>query len=105
MIRCIKQVGNRIEEIFNEVLIFSVGNDLMFYLFTACWRDDPHQRPSFDEIMVDLIKIAESPFVYHESFHTMQDTWKVEIEDMVHEMRMKEKVRFFKSRTEVKVRK
>lgn len=60
----------------------------------ACWDNDPHQRPSFKEILRDLEAIAKSGFIQtpHESFHTMQDCWKKEIAEVLHELRLKEKV-------------
>lgn len=42
-----------------------------------------------------LDEVARSPFSQtpHESFHTMQEDWKMEIEAMFDDMRVKEKVR------------
>jgi hypothetical protein len=78
-------------------LLWSTDSFLnFFYSFLACWEKDPHLRPSFDEIISDLKEISQSAFVYQETFHTMQETWKVEINSMLHEMRKKEKVRFFR---------
>lgn len=64
-------------------------------LFLACWAPEPHNRPSFEEILEALDRIQRSEFTQtpHESFHTLQDTWKVEIEEVLHGLRMKEKVR------------
>lgn len=41
-----------------------------------------------------LDEVARSPFSQtpHESFHTMQEDWKMEIEAMFDDMRVKEKV-------------
>ncbi|XP_063226327.1 mitogen-activated protein kinase kinase kinase 11-like [Bacillus rossius redtenbacheri] len=62
-------------------------------LMEACWESDPHRRPSFEEILVALDGIVHSAFTQtpHESFHTMQENWKVEIEEVLHGLRMKEK--------------
>lgn len=60
----------------------------------ACWESDPHQRPTFEEILKALDGIAHSAFTQtpHESFHTMQDGWRQEIEEVLLDLRMKEKV-------------
>jgi hypothetical protein len=61
---------------------------------TACWFPDPHRRPSFEDILQALDAIVHSAFTQtpHESFHTMQEDWKLEIEEVLHGLRMKEKV-------------
>jgi mitogen-activated protein kinase kinase kinase 9 len=61
---------------------------------TACWYSDPHCRPSFEDILQALDAIVHSAFTQtpHESFHTMQEDWKLEIEQVLHGLRMKEKV-------------
>ncbi|XP_044726843.1 mitogen-activated protein kinase kinase kinase 11-like [Chrysoperla carnea] len=62
-------------------------------LMEACWESDPHQRPTFEEILKALDGIAHSAFTQtpHESFHTMQDGWRQEIEEVLLDLRMKEK--------------
>lgn len=66
---------------------------VLFYI--ACWSEDPHVRPSFENILTALDDIIHSAFLEtpHESFHTMQDVWKIEIEEVLLKLRMKEKVR------------
>ncbi|XP_014667455.1 PREDICTED: mitogen-activated protein kinase kinase kinase 9-like [Priapulus caudatus] len=61
-------------------------------LMEACWSIDPHERPSFPEILAQLREIEASPFMNtpQDSFHMMQDDWKLEIEDMFHELKCKE---------------
>ena len=61
---------------------------------TGCWDIDSHKRPQFKAILRDLEIIAESGFKQtpHESFHNMQDCWKKEIAEVLHELRLKEKV-------------
>lgn len=51
-------------------------------------------RPSFEDILISLDDIVHSDFTQasHESFHTMQDVWKVEIEHILDELKIKEKV-------------
>ncbi|KAJ8683822.1 hypothetical protein QAD02_019614 [Eretmocerus hayati] len=61
-------------------------------LLEACWTFDNHGRPGFAEILVALDEVrsafAATPY---ESFHTMQDDWRLEIEQVLHGLRMKEK--------------
>ncbi|KAK0158310.1 hypothetical protein PV328_009329 [Microctonus aethiopoides] len=61
-------------------------------LMEACWASDSHARPGFVEILVALDEVrsafAATP---HESFHTMQEDWRLEIEEVLHGLRMKEK--------------
>ncbi|XP_025192427.1 mitogen-activated protein kinase kinase kinase 10 isoform X3 [Melanaphis sacchari] len=69
-------------------------------LMEACWHSDSHMRPSFEDILASLDDIVHSAFTQtpHESFHTLQDVWKVEIEQVLDGLRMKEKA--FKSKEE-----
>ena len=62
--------------------------------FLVCWESDAHDRPTFERILMFLDEIARSPFAQtpHESFHTMQEDWKMEIEAMFDDIRVKEKV-------------
>lgn len=59
-----------------------------------CWEAEAHDRPSFEKILMLLDEVARSPFAQtpHESFHTMQEDWKMEIEAMFDDIRLKEKV-------------
>ncbi|XP_054853887.1 mitogen-activated protein kinase kinase kinase 21 [Eublepharis macularius] len=62
-------------------------------LMKECWAQDPHIRPSFALILGQLIAIegaviTEMP---QESFHSMQDDWKLEIQQIFDELRTKEK--------------
>ncbi|XP_060532516.1 mitogen-activated protein kinase kinase kinase 11 isoform X2 [Cylas formicarius] len=62
-------------------------------LMEKCWASDPHRRPSFEHILEDLDEIVHSSFCQtpHESFHVMQDDWRLEIEEVLLELRRKEK--------------
>ncbi|XP_075154578.1 mitogen-activated protein kinase kinase kinase slipper isoform X1 [Haematobia irritans] len=62
-------------------------------LMKSCWEGDPHNRPGFKDILMKLEDIARSGFTStpQESFHTMQDGWKKEIAEVLHELRLKEK--------------
>ncbi|XP_073980881.1 mitogen-activated protein kinase kinase kinase slipper isoform X2 [Rhodnius prolixus] len=69
-------------------------------LMEDCWASDSHLRPSFEDILKRLDMIVQSGFSQtpYESFHTMQDGWKLEIEEVLHDLRNKESV--FKSKEE-----
>ncbi|XP_044749944.1 mitogen-activated protein kinase kinase kinase 10-like [Coccinella septempunctata] len=62
-------------------------------LMERCWESDPHRRPSFEQILESLDSIVHSSFTQtpHESFHIMQDDWRQEIEEVLLELRRKEK--------------
>ncbi|CAH2090069.1 unnamed protein product [Euphydryas editha] len=62
-------------------------------LMEACWRSNPRERPLFPEILDQLERIRQSEFTRapHESFHTMQDGWRLEIEEVLRDLRRKEK--------------
>lgn len=62
-------------------------------LMAECWEQDPHRRPSFAAILSQLT-VLETQVLHdlpQESFHSMQDDWKLEIQDMFDELRAKEK--------------
>ncbi|KAJ3612791.1 hypothetical protein NHX12_019049 [Muraenolepis orangiensis] len=62
-------------------------------LMEECWSPDPHARPSFSSVLDQLTAIEESGFfeMLAESFHSLQDDWKVEIQEMFDQLRTKEK--------------
>ncbi|XP_006895459.1 PREDICTED: mitogen-activated protein kinase kinase kinase MLK4-like [Elephantulus edwardii] len=62
-------------------------------LLRECWEQDPHIRPSFALILEQLTAIegAIMTDMPQESFHSMQDDWKLEIQQMFDELRTKEK--------------
>ncbi|CAH4031653.1 unnamed protein product [Pieris brassicae] len=62
-------------------------------LMEACWHSNPRERPLFPEILEQLERIRQSEFTRapHESFHTMQDGWRIEIEEVLRDLRRKEK--------------
>lgn len=69
------------------------------FFHSECWESDPHSRPSFEQILEDLDHIVHSSFTQtpHESFHTMQDDWRQEIEEVLLELRRKEKVGIYEN--------
>lgn len=68
---------------------------MSLYVCPECWDQDPHVRPSFACILEQLSAIEEAVMATmpQESFHSMQDDWRVEIQEMFDELRTKEKVR------------
>ncbi|RVE57586.1 hypothetical protein OJAV_G00217670 [Oryzias javanicus] len=62
-------------------------------LMENCWSSDPHCRPSFSTVLDHLTAIEESGFfeMPAESFHSLQDDWKLEIQEMFDQLRAKEK--------------
>lgn len=61
-------------------------------LMEACWSPNPHCRPAFSSILIQLMAIEESGFfeMPAESFHSLQDNWKLEIQEMFDQLRTKE---------------
>ncbi|KAM9708468.1 LOW QUALITY PROTEIN: mitogen-activated protein kinase kinase kinase 9 [Menidia menidia] len=62
-------------------------------LMENCWSPDPHYRPQFTTVLDQLTAIEESGFfeMPAESFHSLQDDWKLEIQEMFDQLRTKEK--------------
>ncbi|XP_071395759.1 mitogen-activated protein kinase kinase kinase 9-like [Centroberyx affinis] len=62
-------------------------------LMEDCWSPDPHCRPHFTSVLDQLTAIEESGFfeMPAESFHSLQDDWKLEIQEMFDQLRTKEK--------------
>lgn len=82
-------------DILNGQMLGSIELHDFAYYSIGCWEQDPHKRPSFKEILQELDVIAQSGFgeTPNESFHTMQDGWKKEINEVLRELRNKEKVK------------
>lgn len=59
-----------------------------------CWSPIPHSRPSFSSILQRLLAIEQSAMFQMplESFHSLQEDWRQEIQQMFDELRAKEKV-------------
>ncbi|KAI7805785.1 putative mitogen-activated protein kinase kinase kinase 9, partial [Triplophysa rosa] len=62
-------------------------------LMEDCWNVDPHARPPFTSILDQLTTIEESGFfeMPAESFQSLQDDWKLEVQEMFDQLRAKEK--------------
>ena len=67
---------------------------IFHFSFSACWSPDTHERPSFKHILKTLDDIARSKFqeMPGDNFYSLQDDWKVEIEQMLEEIRFREQV-------------
>ncbi|KAF7668934.1 hypothetical protein LDENG_00269400 [Lucifuga dentata] len=62
-------------------------------LLGECWSSNPHSRPSFTSILRRLLAIEQSAMFQMplESFHSLQEDWRLEIQQMFDELRAKEK--------------
>ncbi|XP_028834730.1 mitogen-activated protein kinase kinase kinase 11 [Denticeps clupeoides] len=62
-------------------------------LMSECWDQDPHRRPSFESILKQLTALEQQVMeeMPQDSFHSLQEDWKLEIQDMFDELRAKEK--------------
>ncbi|KAF6739026.1 Mitogen-activated protein kinase kinase kinase 11 [Oryzias melastigma] len=62
-------------------------------LMSECWDQDPHRRPNFSSILTQLMALEEQvkEEMPQDSFHSLQEDWKLEIQDMFDELRSKEK--------------
>ncbi|XP_052008668.1 mitogen-activated protein kinase kinase kinase 10-like [Xyrauchen texanus] len=62
-------------------------------LLEECWCPNPHGRPSFGSILRRLLAIEQSAMFQMplESFHSLQEDWRLEIQQMFDELRAKEK--------------
>lgn len=81
----------------NPPKILSIEKLMGFWWILECWEQDPHIRPSFALILEQLTAIEEAVMTEmpQESFHSMQDDWKLEIQQIFSELRTKEKVSEF----------
>ncbi|KAG7484945.1 hypothetical protein MATL_G00055380 [Megalops atlanticus] len=62
-------------------------------LMAECWDQDQHHRPSFASILAQLTALEQQVLeeMPQDSFHSLQEDWKLEIQDMFDELRAKEK--------------
>ena len=61
----------------------------------VCWNIEPRDRPTFVDIILQLEEIGNSAFITtsHASFRSLQQTWRIEIEQCFEELRSKDDVR------------
>lgn len=61
-------------------------------LLQNCWNSDPKMRPTFRVVLAQLLNVQASSFMTtpHDSFHTLQNDWRREIEQMFDELKSKE---------------
>ena len=73
------------------------------FSLTDCWKFDTHDRPSFKYILQTLDDIARSNFqqMPDANFYSMQDDWKVEIDEMLSDIRFREEVKARKIKVEI----
>ncbi|KAH3874919.1 hypothetical protein DPMN_038176 [Dreissena polymorpha] len=62
-------------------------------IMSDCWHQEPHFRPMFTDIIAELEEVRLSEFMStpQDSFHTLQEDWRLEIEEMFNELRSREK--------------
>ncbi|XP_043244111.1 mitogen-activated protein kinase kinase kinase 10-like [Amphibalanus amphitrite] len=62
-------------------------------LMLSCWSLDQHLRPTFEQLLVKLQDISRSAFMSfpRESFYNMQENWKTEIDEVLRDIRHREK--------------
>ena len=67
------------------------------FSFEGCWRLSPEDRPNFKELLTQIDEIVPkdyNPVEFHEeSYQSLQDDWRQEIQDMFEELKEKEQVR------------
>lgn len=66
---------------------------LFSQLMSDCWHQTPQYRPTFAGIIKSLEEVQLSSFMTtpQDSFHTLQEDWRLEIEEMFDELRSREK--------------
>ncbi len=76
-------------------LYFKASLFICLSLSVECWCPNPHGRPCFGNILKRLVDIEQSAMFQMplESFHSLQEDWRLEIQQMFDELRAKEKVR------------
>ena len=72
----------------------SLHINLFALCFVVCWSTDPKERPLFSEIITHLEEIRDSSFIgtQQDEFMTLQNDWRIEIEEMFNELKEKEQV-------------
>ena len=81
-------------QIFEGLCFANVICYIYLFWLSACWSHDTHERPSFKHILKTLDDIARSKFqeMPGDNFYSLQDDWKVEIDEMLEAIRFREQV-------------
>lgn len=63
-------------------------------LMESCWRHEAEERPGFRDILKTLDEIARSKFyeMPNDNFHSLQENWKLEIDEMLKDIRIRKSV-------------
>ncbi|XP_045426819.1 mitogen-activated protein kinase kinase kinase 10 isoform X3 [Pipistrellus kuhlii] len=85
------QVARGMNYLHNDAPVPIIHRDLKS--INKCWDPDPHGRPDFGSILKRLEVIEQSALFQMplESFHSLQEDWKLEIQHMFNDLRTKEK--------------
>ncbi|XP_013210798.1 mitogen-activated protein kinase kinase kinase 10 isoform X3 [Microtus ochrogaster] len=85
------QVARGMNYLHNDAPVPIIHRDLKS--INKCWDPDPHGRPDFGSILKQLEVIEQSALFQMplESFHSLQEDWKLEIQHMFDDLRTKEK--------------
>ena len=78
-----------------QISLTKTSSDIQLHTIPDCWRFDSHDRPSFQTIksrLDDVLSHSNLANIPDESFHLMQDDWRLEISDRMQEIRVKENV-------------
>ncbi|XP_069739212.1 LOW QUALITY PROTEIN: mitogen-activated protein kinase kinase kinase 11, partial [Phaenicophaeus curvirostris] len=60
-------------------------------VMAACWEQDPHRRPGFGVLLGQLEALEPGGLGPPESFHSLQESWRREIQGLFGELRAREK--------------
>ncbi len=64
-------------------------------IMQSCWSLEPHKRPTFRKLLKELEKIKErlgSWMADASSFQSLQEDWKIEIQELFDDIKLKESV-------------
>jgi serine/threonine protein kinase len=73
----------------NEKILFVPK---IIFICKDCWKILPHERPTFSDLLEQINQIMEPN---EESYQSLQNDWRQEIQDMFNELKEKEQVKWF----------